>query len=307
MVLLEPMEPPFDPSPRPPGTSEPQAAETRFQLNRDNLTLADLLSRASEAWSRDLATWVLAMLLYWLLGIGVPMALGVVWAIISGFQTGGADSSAMFTAVDVVVQVAMQLVQLVLTAIFTLGLWAMAIRGVLGKRVTVGVLFSQLSKIWKYILQSLAISLGAILVILPIVVIIFLMFIGPVDLNTPMSEIMDDAGAPMGIALLVLMPLYVYLATGIAFIQAELAYDDDAGPITAIVSSWQIARGRRWRIIGVGLIAGLIAGGSFLLCGIGLLFGGPFAFLLFAALYLALRNGAGIPVGNTATTLGRDY
>lgn len=301
------MEPPFDPSPQPPGAFEPRSDETAFSLDRDNLTLADLLSRASEAWSRDLATWVLAMLLYWLLGIGVPMALGFVWAIVSGFQQGGSDPGAMFTAVNVVVQVAMQLIQLVLTAIFTLGLWAMAIRGVLGKRVTVGVLFSQLSKIWKYVLQSLAITLGAVLVILPILVIIFLMFIGPVDLNTPMSEIMDDAGAPFGIAFLVLTPLYVYLATGIAFIQAELAYDDDAGPIAAIISSWNIARGRRWRIIGVGIVASLIAAGSFMLCGIGLLFGGPFAFLLFAALYLALRNGADVPRGNTATTLGRDY
>ena len=307
MLLLVAMEPPSEPLPGSRTGLEPRPSRTGFALNRDDLTLADLLSRASETWSRDLATWVLAMVLYWLLGMGVPAALGFVWALVSGFQQGGSDPSAMFTAVNGVVQVALQLVQLVLSAVFVLGLWAMAIRGVLGKRVTVGVLFSQLSKIWKYILQSLAIWLGAALTVVPILVIIFLMFVGPVDLSTPMSEIMDDAGMPIAIAFLVLTPLYVYLATGIAFMQAELAYDDDAGPIAAIVSSWKIARGRRWRIIGVGIIAGFIAAGSFLLCGIGLLFGGPFAMLLFAALYLALRNGADVPAGNTATTLGRDY
>ena len=37
------MEPPFDPSPQPPGAFEPRSDETAFSLDRDNLTLADLL------------------------------------------------------------------------------------------------------------------------------------------------------------------------------------------------------------------------------------------------------------------------
>jgi len=44
-----------------------------------------------------------------------------------------------------------------------------------------------------------------------------------------------------------------------------------------------------------------------MLCGIGLLFGGPLAILLFGALYLALRNGADVPPARTSTTLGRQY
>jgi hypothetical protein len=284
-----------------------QPPEPGFSLARDNVTLTDLLSRASEAWSRDLAAWLLAMLLYGLLGLGIPFALGMVWGFFATIQEANGEPSAMFAAVNVIVQVVLQVVQLVLAAVFTLGLWAMALRGLHGHRTTVGVLFSQLSKIWKYILQALAVGLGAILIVLPIIVIVFLAFVGPVDLDTPMNEIIDDAGPPFGIASLVLLPLYVYIVTGIAFIQAELAFNDDAGPIDAIIYSWRIARGRRWRIIGVGLIAGLIWLGSAMLCGIGLLFGAPFVLLLFGALYLALRNGADVPPANTATTLGRQY
>jgi hypothetical protein len=196
---------------------------------------------------------------------------------------------------------------LVLSAVFSLGVWAMAIRGVRGEPMSVGVLFSQLSKIWKYILQSLAIMLAAVLVVLPLVVIVFLMFVGPVDLDTPMNEIVDDAAGPFGIALAAFLPVYIYFIAGIAFMQAELAYNDDAGPIDAIRYSWRIARGKRWQIIGVGLLAGLIALGSAMLCGIGLLFGAPLSSLLFGALYLALRDGADVPPANTATTLGRQY
>jgi hypothetical protein len=103
------------------------------------------------------------------------------------------------------------------------------------------------------------------------------------------------------------LPVYIYVATGIAFMQAELAFNDDAGPIDAVLYSWRIARGKRWRIIGVGLLAGLVAGGSAMLCGIGLLFGAPLSALLFGALYLALREGADVPRANTGTTLGRQY
>jgi hypothetical protein len=209
--------------------------------------------------------------------------------------------------VNVIVQAVMYLIQLALSAIFTLGVWAMAVRGLHEEPMSVGVLFSQLSKIWKYVLQSLAVLVGAILVLLPLVVIIFLLFVGPVDLDTPMNEIIDDAGRPFAIALAALLPVYVYVATGIAFMQAELAFNDDAGPIDAVLYSWRIARGKRWRIIGVGLLAGLIAVGSAMLCGIGLLFGAPLSALLFGALYLALRQGADVPRANTGTTLGRQY
>jgi len=305
--MLATMELPNEPPPPEPGPIEPRPAEPGFALTRDNVTLTDLLSRASEAWSRDLATWVLAMLLYWLLGFGIPFALNIVWGLLSTIQEANGEASTAFTAVNIIVQILLQIVQWVLSAIFTLGLWAMAVRGLHGQPMSVGVLFSQLSKIWKYVLQSFAVALGAVLILLPLLVIIFLMFVGPVDLDTPMSEIVDDAGVPFAVASLVLLPFYVYIATGIAFMQAELAYNDDAGPIEAILYSWRIARGRRWRIIGIGLLAGLIVGGSAMLCGVGLLFGAPLATLLFGALYLALRQGADVPRANTGTTLGRQY
>jgi hypothetical protein len=297
------MEPPNEPA----GPIEPRPAEPGFASTHDDVTLTNLLSRASEAWSRDLASWVLALLLYWLLGMGIPFALNLLWGLVSGFQRANGDPGAMFKAVDVVVQVVLYVIQLALSGLFSLGLWAMAVRGLHGQRATVGVLFSQLSKIWKYILQALAIAVGATLIILPIIVIVWLMFVGPVDLNTPMNEIIDDAGKPLLVASLVLLPLYVYIVAGIAFMQGELAFNDDAGPIDAILYSWRIAHGRRWRIIGVGLLAGLIVMGSAMLCGIGLLFGAPLSTLLFGALYLALRKDADVPAANTATTLGRQY
>ena len=71
----------------------------------------------------------------------------------------------------------MQILQLVLSGIFTLGLWAMAVRGLHGERATVGVLFSQVSKVWKYVAQSIAIAVGVFLLVAPIILLVFLAFI----------------------------------------------------------------------------------------------------------------------------------
>jgi len=296
------MEPPYDPHEPALATFEPRPTTPGFDLRRDSFTLTDLLSRASDAWSRDLGAWVLAMLLYGLIGMGVPTVLGFVWGIFGAFQESGTGGA--FQMIDWFVQGLLQVVQLVLAAIFTLGLWAMAMRGLHGQPVTLGILFSQLSKIWKYVLQALTIFAGIVMIVAPILLIVFLAFVGPVDRSTPMDEITDKAGMPLLIAFGILLPLYVYIVAGIAFMQIELAFNDDVGPVESILISWRIARGKRLRIIGVGLIAVLIWTGSAMLCGIGLLFGGPFVTLLVGALYLALRNGADVPLANTASTLG---
>ena len=298
------MEPPHDPPEPIPTTVEARPEPKGFPLTRNDFTLTDLLSRASEAWSRDLGSWVMAMLLYGVIALGVPMVLGGVWGLLGAFQDSGSDA---FKAIDWLVQGVLQVLQLVLGAIFTLGLWAMAMRGLHGEKVTVGVLFSQLSKVWKYVLQALAVFAGVVLIVAPLLLIVFLAFVGPVDRSTPMDEITDKAGMPLLVAFGILVPLYVYIVAGIAFMQTELAFNDDTGPVEAILTSWRIARGKRWPIIGVGLVAILIWTGSAMLCGIGLLFGGPFVTLLVGALYLALRNGSDAPTPNTSSTLGRRY
>ena len=296
------MEPPYVPPPQP-GPVEPRPIEPAFPLTREDYDLSDLLSRASESWSRDLGAWVLAMVLYVLIGFGIPTAL----AFFTGFFGELQGSGSGWSGLRITLEAATQIIQLVLNAIFTLGFWAMALRGLHGEPARVGALFSQLSKIWKYILQSLAIGLGLILIIAPILIIIFLAFVGPVDRTTPMSEIWESAGMPLAIAFAVGAPVYLYVILGLIFAQVELAFNDDAGPIDAIIYSWRIARGKRWSILGVGFISMLILSGSLMLCGIGVLFGAPFATLLVGALYLALRQGANVPAANTATTLGSRY
>lgn len=299
MELGDPPAPPPEPAPS-------AAARPVFDVDRQNVTLTALLSHASEAWSKDLGAWVLAVFLSFV-GTGVVFAAQLIWGLIRGFQAGDGDGSAALEAVNTLMEVFFQLLQTAVSGVFTMGFAAMGVRALHGKKANIGALFSQINKVWKIIVQSFVIVLALVLIVAPIVVVILLAFVGPVTLDTPMDEITDKAGRPFAIALGVLLPLYVYALLGIVFAQWELAYNDDSGPISSLVYSWRIARGRRLRTLGVSLVAVLILLGSFMLCGIGLLFGAPFATLLFTALYLALRNGADVPRAVTDSTLGREY
>lgn len=300
MVISPSMEPPSSPQGPEPSSIVSQGPPG-FPLGRDSFTVTDLLSRASDAWGRDLRNWVLAIVLYLIIGFGIPTALGFFWGAFGSFQS----PSSTFSAVDMVMRALMQILQLVLSGIFTLGLWAMAMRGLHGQRATVGTLFSQVSKVWKYVAQAIAIAVGAFLLVAPIVVIIVLAFIGPIDRATPIDEIAQKAGGPFLIAFLIALPAYIYVVAGLAFMQVELAFNDDAGPIEAIAISWKMARGKRLVIVGVGILSVFIYAGSLMLCGVGVIFGGPLAMLLFAALYLAVRNGADVPPANATSSLGR--
>lgn len=293
------------PAPAPPEPA-PSRANAAFAVDRDNVTLTALLAHASEAWSRDLGPWVLAVFLSFV-GTGVVFAGQLIWGLVRGFQAVDGEGGAALDAVNTLMEVFFQLLQTAVSGVFTMGFAAMGVRALNGKKANIGALFSQISKVWKVIVQSIVIILGLVLIVLPIIVVILLMFVGPVTLDTPMNEIVEKAGRPFAIAVGIFLPVYVYAILGIVFAQWELAYNDESGPISSLVYSWHIARGRRLRIFGVSLVAMLILLGSFMLCGVGLLFGAPFATLLFTALYLALRDGADVPRAVTDSTLGRDY
>lgn len=278
-----------------------------FSLTRETVTIGDLISKASDAWRRDVGTWALAIILAVLIGYGIPLVLGLMVAILGGLFSGGAEPHPSATALVKGLQIGVQILQTVIQGVLTMGLWAMAIHALHGRPAPIGALFSQIHKALKYVLQVLAIWVPLAALFALIGVAVFFAFVGPLDLDMGLDEAFQIAAPALGVFLLVSAPVYVYVILGILFAQTELTYNDDSGPIEAVIYSWRIAKKNRWLILGVAIISGLIALGSLMLCGVGFLFGGPFATLILAALYLALRNGADVPAPDTGSTLGRRY
>ena len=117
------MEPPYAPPPQP-GPIEPQPPAAVFPLTRDDYAFSDLLSRASEAWSRDLGPWLLVMVLYGVIGVGIPAALGL----LTGVVETALENNETFNWVSTVLEVVSQVVQLVISAIFTFRAVSAAVR-----------------------------------------------------------------------------------------------------------------------------------------------------------------------------------
>jgi hypothetical protein len=281
-------------------------SEPAFALTRETVTLGDLVSKASEAWQRDVGTWVLATVLMLLIGFGIPFVLGLGVGILGALLSAG-DTHPAAQAIMTGLQVGVQILQTVVQGVLALGFWAMAIHALHGRPAPIGALFSQINKALKYILQVLAIWIPLAVIFGAIGAAVFFISVGSIDLDMPLDEAFETAAPALWVFFLVSIPIYVYIFLGILFAQVELAYNDSAGPIQAVVYSWRIARKRRWLVLGVTLISSLIAIGSMLLCGVGFLFGGPLATLIVAALYLALRNGADVPTPDTRSTLDRVY
>lgn len=282
---------------------EPADPAPAFPIDRHAVTLGGIVSTASDAWRRDLGTWVLATVLSLVIGTGIPGVLDLVLGVAGAFGTSGEPNTptrALFEGLAI----GLELLQMLIGGILTMGLWAMAMHGLHGRVTPIAALFSQIRKVLKFVLQQIAMWVPLGLVIATLAALVVWASVGTIDFDMPMDEAWVRAGPPLSWFALLSSPVLIYVVLGIWLAPIELTFDDHVGPVEAIFRSWRMARGKRWLILVTLVIAGIIGSASVLLCGVGILFGAPFATLLVAALYLALREGADLPTPDTTSTLG---
>ena len=300
------MEPPGDPqatSPLEPLEPMPVAAapptQLGFPLRRETTTFDSALAYASEVWKKDLGVWVLAMLIAMMFLGGIPIALRIV-AMSLGLPLEADDLSPAAVGIEIVLYI----VQVLIQGVAILGMYAMAFRGLHGHPASINALFSQIRKVLKYVLQVLAIYMPLFFFVIVVVLVVALVLVGTVNFDGKANDEFIKALPALGITMLVTAPLYIYFMLGVLFAPAELALNDKAGPIQAIFTSWRVAHGKRWLILGASIVAGMISVLSMMLCFIPFLFGGPLALLFMSALYLGLRKDAQFPEPNTTSVLG---
>lgn len=267
---------------------------TTFSLDRNSVTFGGLVSVASDAWRRDIGTWALATLLALVIGLGIPATLEVVLDVMSALGPTDKSNTPARALVDGL-GIGVQILQSLIGGVLTMGLWAMAFNGLHGKPAPIAALFSQIRKVLKYLLQQIALWVPLALIVAAAAALVVWISVGTIDLDMPIDEAWVLVGPPLWWFAVCSSPVLIYVFLGVAFAVNELTFDDRIGPVDAIVRSWQIARGKRWLILGILIIAGVISSASVLLCGVGILFGAPFATLLVGGLYLALREGTDVP------------
>lgn len=244
-----------------------------FPFTREQWSVGGLWNHAWEKFLKHWPILILSTVAFFAISFGISFVFQLFVPLVE-------QDFSLFIALTGVSQVVQTIVNLALS----LGLVAITIDVVLGREVTAARVVRAVLVVWKALVQYLIVLIAfyvplAAVVALPLV-------------------LLDDHGVALmivGGALLVLTVPIVYVALGLLFMQYEIVYDPAAGPVTAIRRSWQIARGQRWYVLGVSLLAGLIGLGGALLCCIGVLASYPLAMLILASLYLALRNGSGLP------------
>lgn len=245
-----------------------------FPFRRDAWSIGGLFSHCWDAFTANWAPLVLASVV--LLGLygAVSMAANLFAPLFDDSPT----ETLLFLGIS-------QVVQTVVSLVLQLAMVQISIDVLLGEGVRLARVGHAVAKLGKAIVQYLLLLL-----------VLWLPTAGLVLLPMFFAENPRTGLTVSLIALVVLAAPLLYAFLGILFMQYELVYDDDAGPLSAIRRSWQIAHGQRWAVLGVTLLSGLLMLGGLLVCCVGFLASYPLGSLLLAGLYLALRQGSGLPV-----------
>lgn len=245
-----------------------------FPLRRAGFTWGQLTGFAWDVYKRNWAVLLVAVIL--------------VFALNALMQ--GLSAVVQFALMDRIgLMLALQglliIPQMLLSSLVTLGLMSMAIGLARGEPVSLGMLFSQWPKMGAFLLQAAILTA----IMIPVFALVALPFVLSILSPAGSSEIGLGAALlslPLGFA------AFVYLGFGVVFAGFELVSQAGVGAVDGIRNSWSIARGQRLAI----LLGGIIATGAIFLgvfaCFIGVLFAYGYAIVLFATVYLTLRNGA---------------
>ena len=243
-----------------------------FPFSRNEWSVGGLFNLSWERFKQHWPLLVVATLIFF----GVSTAMSFVFQGVT--MAAGSDPVAL-----AVILAVSQITQNVVNLALSLFMIQVTLDAVLGRGVDLGRALRAMIVLWKALVQYVVL----IPTFIPILLVVFL----------PMVALDDEETAlliAMGGMLVLFFPL-IYVWLGLFSMQYEIVHDASVGPIEAMRRSWNLARHQRWYIFGVGVLAGLIMMGGVLLCCVGILASYPLALMLFASLYLALRNGSGLP------------
>jgi hypothetical protein len=279
-----------------------------FPFKRDDYDFSRVWNYCFETWRRDLV----------MLGVagGVMMGLGVAGNMV--FQVfslagqavmagGGRSNVGLGAAVMIIGMVIGFAVTIIVQGIGIMGLIRVCIDSLLGRKVEIPRMFTQAKKVWRYA----GIQLGIMLVVtLPIVLgfgALFAMAVlagGGSFSSSGLKEAFNSPAswAVLGLGGLGLSFLLTWVVLPLTFAQFEVVYGN-CGAMEALQRAWMLGSGHRLSTFGFTMVAMLVVmaltiAGIIALC-VGVMIAVPVGYALFflvqAGLYLALRNGSGLP------------
>lgn len=269
-----------------------------FPFHRDDFNFERLWSFTFEAWKKQ---WVMLSVAVLALG-GIYLAGAVVMQVFIGagtavFGRGGGPPETLVVGLVGVAMVGYVLLALVLGVGF-IGLLRMCCDVLLGKQADFSVVFSQFSKAGR--------AVGLLLMMMGIVLIPVMVFAAVVGIVAAVAipaaaKGGDAAGLLAGgmfvlamFGYLVLLVAIIWISLPFTFAMLELAHTE-AGAVECLKRGYSLSKGFRLQIFAYRLLGGLITSVGMMACCIGMFPAITLAYSLETALYLAVRNGSGLP------------
>lgn len=249
-----------------------------FPFTRDNYTFGGLLEFA---WRTYKEHWLVLALAFLLSGIAF-FSVSILPSLVSLLFRDSPIVVALF-------QVVMTAPQIILQGIATLGCMHIGLKAVRGEKPEVGDLFAVWKRLGTWFAQSLIV--GALFMPLVLVGVGAMMLVMPNALG--LGEGFGVAGIIAALVIwMVVFAAGAYLMMGVSFANLEIVAHPTVGAVAGLRNSWAIARGKRLEIFGLFMVTAALYLAGAIACLVGLLFTLGYALVLFAAFYLALRNGA---------------
>lgn len=235
----------------------------------------------SEGWrllTQNLGTWILTTLVYFVVVVAISFAVGLILNAV-GLTARPQPGQALpaFTPGAVVGQLVSFVLNTVLSAFLTGGLYRMAVNQARGRPVSVGDLFSAGDVIGPLVVAAL---LTALAVAVPAGIVAALLV-----------PVLGFGAALIAIIPAVIIALFFVLAN-------PIIVDRRVGGVEAMKESVNATKGHLGPLFGILLVLGLINIVGAIPCGLGLLVTSPLLYLTVGVIYRDLFPGFGDPVAD---------
>ncbi len=267
-----------------------------FPFDRNNVGFSELLSHAWKVWQQEWVMLSVAALIVLMVGMVGSFLSNIFQAI--GTALVGNDPTAKLVATGVGALIGTG-ISMVVQGVAQLGFYRVCLDVLQGKKADVGRIFSQTSRIGRYIVQTLIVGVAFTLPALLYFGISYLVAckVGGMPLNP--SEWMQADVRPIFVVILagatvVAVPVMIWFALPLSFASVELVYGD-CGALEGLRRAFRLADGFRWWLLGYGLLGSLIMMVGMMACCIGILPALALLNTIMTAFYMAVRNGSGLP------------
>ncbi len=247
-----------------------------FSHTRDNYSLDGILSFAWERFKKDWVMLSLAALVFMIVAGGASFVTQILQAI----------GTAIDPLVGAGLSVVGSVIQSILQGVITGGFVVVLHDAMKGKSVDIGRMFGQFSNIGTY----------AVVTLLVFALVFGLMIVVGIAAGIGFAVGGQDGALVGGIigGVLIIVPA-IWLTLPLMFIHMEVALGGETRAVQALSNAFRLADGHRLYLFLFYFVAGLLSLGGVIACCVGLFPAYALAMMLQLGLYLALRNGSGLP------------